>query len=130
KDKYFCRWGWTRTQGFCPSCRRGNTLVILPRQTPRPHLSVSAHHLEAVARQGQLVGARHRYAGYNCATRAAFPGLMDWERRMWKLKRIGRLMTIVFWGYALILVYSVLMSIFRYTLGVQLPNPFSIFQAR
>jgi hypothetical protein len=49
---------------------------------------------------------------------------------MWKLKLIGWLMTIVFWAYSLILVYSVVMSIFRYAFGVQLPNPFSIFQAR
>ena len=49
---------------------------------------------------------------------------------MWKLKLVGRLMTMVFWMYSLILVYSVMMSIFRYTFGVQLPNPFSIFQAR
>jgi len=49
---------------------------------------------------------------------------------MWKLKLIGKLMTIVFWVYSLILVYSVMMSNFRYALGVQLPNPFLIFQAR
>jgi hypothetical protein len=49
---------------------------------------------------------------------------------MWKLKLIGRLMTIVFSVYSLILAYSVMMSIFRYAFGVQLPNPFSIFQAR
>jgi len=49
---------------------------------------------------------------------------------MWKLKLIGQLMTIIFWAYSLILVYSVMMSIFRYTFGVQLPNPFAIFQAR
>ena len=60
---------------------------------------------------------------------AAFPDLMKWERRMWKLKLIGLLMTIVYWAFSLILVYSVMMSIFRYAFGVQLPNPFSIFQA-
>jgi hypothetical protein len=49
---------------------------------------------------------------------------------MWKLKFIGILMTTVFWAYSLILVYSVTMSIFRYAFGVQLPNPFAIFQAR
>ena len=49
---------------------------------------------------------------------------------MWKLKLIGLLMTIVFWAYSLILLYSVMMSIFRYAYGVQLPNPFSLFQAR
>ena len=49
---------------------------------------------------------------------------------MWKLKLIGLLITIVFWVYSLILVYSVTMIIFRYAFGVQLPNPFSIFQAR
>jgi hypothetical protein len=47
---------------------------------------------------------------------------------MWKLKLIGLLVTILFWVYSLILVYSVAMSIFRYAFGVQLPNPFSIFQ--
>jgi len=46
---------------------------------------------------------------------------------MWKLKLIGLLITMVF---SLILVYSVTMSIFLYAFGVQLPNPFSIFQAR
>ena len=61
---------------------------------------------------------------------AAFPGLMKWERRMWKLKLIGLLMTIVYWAFSLILVYSVMMSIFRYAFGVQLPNPFAIFQGR
>ena len=49
---------------------------------------------------------------------------------MWKLKLIGLLITMVFWVYSLILVYSVTMSIFLYAFGVQLPNPFSIFQAR
>ena len=49
---------------------------------------------------------------------------------MWKLKLMGLLITIVFWAYSLILVYSVMISIFRYAFGVQLPNPFSIFQAR
>lgn len=49
---------------------------------------------------------------------------------MWKLKLIGLLMTIVFWAYSLILLYSVMMSVFRYAYGVQLPNPFSLFQAR
>ena len=49
---------------------------------------------------------------------------------MWKLKLIGLLISIVFWVYSLILVYCVTMSIFRYAFGVQLPNPFSIFQAR
>ena len=49
---------------------------------------------------------------------------------MWKLKLIGLLITIVYWVYSLILVYSVMMSIFRYAFGVQLPNPFLIFQAR
>jgi hypothetical protein len=49
---------------------------------------------------------------------------------MWKLKLIGLLMTIVFWVYSLILIYSVTMSLLRYAFGVQLPNPFSIFQAR
>ena len=49
---------------------------------------------------------------------------------MWKLKLIGLFITIVFWLYSLILVYSVTMSIFRYAFGVQLPNPFAIFQAR
>jgi hypothetical protein len=49
---------------------------------------------------------------------------------MWKLKLIGLLITIVFWVYSLILAYCVTMSIFRYAFGVQLPNPFSIFQAR
>ena len=48
---------------------------------------------------------------------------------MWKLKLIGLLMTIVYWVFSLILIYSVMMSIFRYAFGVQLPNPFSIFQA-
>ena len=47
---------------------------------------------------------------------------------MWKLKLIGLLMTIVYWVFSLILVYSVMMSIFRYAFGVHLPNPFSIFQ--
>jgi len=61
---------------------------------------------------------------------AAFPDLMKWERRMWKLKLIGLLMTIVYWAFSLILVYSVMMSIFRYAFGVQLPNPFAIFQGR
>jgi hypothetical protein len=41
---------------------------------------------------------------------------------MWKLKLIGLLMTIVYWAFSLILVYSVMMSIFRYAFGVQLPN--------
>ena len=59
-----------------------------------------------------------------------FPDLMKWERRMWKLKLIGLLMTIVYWAFSLILVYSVMMSIFRYAFGVQLPNPFAIFQGR
>jgi hypothetical protein len=49
---------------------------------------------------------------------------------MWKLKLIGLLMTIVYWAFSLILVYSVMMSIFRYAFGVQLPNPFAIFQGR
>jgi hypothetical protein len=49
---------------------------------------------------------------------------------MWKIRLIGLLITTVFWVYSLILVYSVTMSIFRYAFGVQLPNPFSIFQAR
>ena len=49
---------------------------------------------------------------------------------MWKLRLIGLLMTIVFWVYSLILIYSVTMSLLRYAFGVQLPNPFSIFQAR
>jgi hypothetical protein len=49
---------------------------------------------------------------------------------MWKLKLIGLLMTIIYWVFSLILVYSVMMSIFRYAFGVHLPNPFSIFQAR
>ena len=49
---------------------------------------------------------------------------------MWKLKLTGLLMTIVFWAYSLILLYSVMMSIFRYAYGVQLPNPFAIFHAR
>ena len=49
---------------------------------------------------------------------------------MWKLKLIGLLISIVFSVYSLILVYCVTMSIFRYAFGVQLPNPFSIFQAR
>ena len=49
---------------------------------------------------------------------------------MWKLKLIGLLVTIVFSVYSLVLVYSVMMSIFRYAFGVQLPNPFSIFQVR
>jgi hypothetical protein len=49
---------------------------------------------------------------------------------MWKFKLIGLLITIVFWVYSLILVYSVTMSISRYAFGVQLPNPFSIFQAQ
>ena len=49
---------------------------------------------------------------------------------MWKLKLIGLLMTIVYWAFSLILVYSVMMSIFRYAFIFQLPNPFSIFQAR
>jgi hypothetical protein len=49
---------------------------------------------------------------------------------MWKLKLIGLLVTILFWVYSLILVYSVTMSIFRYAFGVQLPNPFSIFHVR
>jgi len=61
---------------------------------------------------------------------AAFLDLMKWERRMWKLKLIGLLMTIVYWAFSLILVYSVMMSIFRYAFGVQLPNPFAIFQGR
>jgi hypothetical protein len=56
--------------------------------------------------------------------------LMKWERRMWKLKLIGLLMTIVYWAFSPILVYSVMMSIFRYAFGVQLPNPFAIFQGR
>jgi hypothetical protein len=34
---------------------------------------------------------------------AAFPDLMKWERRMWKLKLIGLLMTIVYWAFSLIL---------------------------
>jgi len=46
---------------------------------------------------------------------------------MWKLELIGRLMTIVFFVYSLFLVYSVMMSIFRYAFGVELPNPFLIF---
>jgi hypothetical protein len=49
---------------------------------------------------------------------------------MWKFKLIGLSIAIVFWVYSLILVYSVMMSIFRYAFGIQLPNPFSIFQAR
>jgi hypothetical protein len=49
---------------------------------------------------------------------------------MWKLKLIGLLMTIVYWVFSLILISSVMMSIFRYAFGVQLPNPFSIFQAQ
>jgi hypothetical protein len=49
---------------------------------------------------------------------------------MWRLKIIGLLITIVFWVYSLILIYSVTMSIFRYAFGVQLPNPFLIFQVR
>ena len=49
---------------------------------------------------------------------------------MWKFKLTGLLMTIVFWAYSLILVYSVMMIIFRYGLGIGLPNPFAIFQAR
>ena len=49
---------------------------------------------------------------------------------MWKLKLIGLLVTILFWVYSLILLYSVTMSICRYAFGVQLPNPFSIFQVR
>ena len=51
-------------------------------------------------------------------------------QRMWELKLIGLLMTIVYWAFSLILVYSVTMSIFRYAFGVQLPNPFAIFQGR
>jgi hypothetical protein len=49
---------------------------------------------------------------------------------MWKVKLMGLLIATVFWVYSLILVYGVTMSIFRYAFGVQLPNPFSIFQAR
>jgi hypothetical protein len=49
---------------------------------------------------------------------------------MWKVKLIGRFMTIVFCMYSLILLYSVTMSVLRYAFGVQLPNPFSIFYAR
>jgi len=49
---------------------------------------------------------------------------------MWKLKLMALLITIVYWAFSLILVYSVMMSIFRYAFGVHLPNPFSIFQAR
>jgi hypothetical protein len=49
---------------------------------------------------------------------------------MWKLKLIGLFISTVFWVYSLILVYSVMMSVFRYAFGVQLPNPFSIFQGR
>jgi hypothetical protein len=49
---------------------------------------------------------------------------------MWKFKFIGLLMTSVFFGYSLILIYSVTMSVFRYAFGVQLPNPFSLFQSR
>jgi len=49
---------------------------------------------------------------------------------MWKVKLMGLLIATVFWVYSLILVYSVIMSIFRYAFDVQLPNPFSIFQAR
>ena len=49
---------------------------------------------------------------------------------MWKVKLMGLLIATVFWVYSLILVYSVTMSIFRYAFGVQLPNPFLIFQAR
>jgi len=47
---------------------------------------------------------------------------------MWKLKLIGLLMTTVYWVFSLTLIYSVMMSIFRYAFGVQLPNPFSILQ--
>jgi len=49
---------------------------------------------------------------------------------MWKLKLIGLLMTTVYSVFSFILVYSVMMSIFRYAFDVQLPNPFSIFQGR
>ncbi len=49
---------------------------------------------------------------------------------MWKLRLIGRFMTILFCMYSLILLYSVMMSIVRYTFGIQLPNPFALFQAR
>ena len=49
---------------------------------------------------------------------------------MWKLRLFGLLITMIFWVYALILVYGVTMSIVRYAFGVQLPNPFSILQVR
>jgi hypothetical protein len=49
---------------------------------------------------------------------------------MWKLKLIGLFIIIVYSAFSLTLIYGVMMSIFRYAFGVQLPNPFSIFQAR
>jgi len=49
---------------------------------------------------------------------------------MRKLKLFGLLITMLFWVYSLILIYSVMMTVLRYAFGVQLPNPFSIFQAR
>ena len=61
---------------------------------------------------------------------SCLPGLLASERRMWKLRLFGLLVTMVFWAYSLILVYSATMSIARYAWGVQLPNPFSIFQAQ
>ena len=47
---------------------------------------------------------------------------------MWKFKLLGLSIALVFGVYSLILIYSVAMSIFRYAFGIQLPNPFSIFQ--
>ena len=76
-------------------------------------------------------GSRDTAIQLTIACDGGFPtDLMKWERRMWKLKLIGLLMTIVYWAFSLILVYSVMMSIFRYAFGVQLPNPFAIFQGR
>jgi hypothetical protein len=60
--------------------------------------------------------------------KGGFPGPDEVKVKMWKLKLMGLLMTIVYWAFSLILIYSVMMSIFRYAFGVQLPNPFSIFQ--
>ena len=77
-----------------------------------------------------IIGARDTAAQVTIAPQGRLSQtLVRRERRMWKLKLIGQLMTIVFWVYSLILVYSVMMSIFRSAFGVHLPNPFSIFQA-
>jgi len=60
--------------------------------------------------------------------KGGFPGPDEVEGKNVEAQAYRLLMTIVYWVFSLVLIYSVMMSLFRYAFGVQLPNPFSIFQ--